>query len=249
MGADRILPVPGDAQRAAGPAAGASEILAEADAHAELGGTGADPGGQVMHARFVLQWLAGDLEALPLWNVGPEDLHVTDGAAFPHKAPRSKRSTGGRCGPAAASLAGSESAPGSARAAAAGHAASCSYWAGRAEKPRKGRCPAGGSGLGRPSLYQVSLDVRRAMAALDRARDEGNPVVAARIEAMMETFLWLAGWNGVPPVDRHGHGVAEECADRDTPCACDDAGSCLRGDCPACRRAPCVHGFSQHGAA
>ena len=41
-------------------------ILAEAAAAAELAGDGADPGGQVMHARFVLQWLAGDLEALPL---------------------------------------------------------------------------------------------------------------------------------------------------------------------------------------
>jgi hypothetical protein len=31
-----------------------------------------------MHARFVLQWLAGELDALPLWNGGPSDPHITD---------------------------------------------------------------------------------------------------------------------------------------------------------------------------
>jgi len=36
-----------------------------------------------MQARFVLQWLAGEIEALPLWNGGPQKLHVTDGAVYP----------------------------------------------------------------------------------------------------------------------------------------------------------------------
>ena len=64
------------------PPAG-DEILGEADAPAELARTGIDPGGQVMQARFVLQWLAGEIDAVPLWNGGP-DGNVTDGAAFPH---------------------------------------------------------------------------------------------------------------------------------------------------------------------
>src|SRR6266702_7617742 len=58
------------------------EILAEAAAAAELAGDGSDPGGQVLHARFVLQWLAGGLDALPLWNAGPQNPHVTGGAAY-----------------------------------------------------------------------------------------------------------------------------------------------------------------------
>ena len=36
-----------------------------------------------MQARFVLQWLAGEIDALPLWNGGPQKLHVTDGAVYP----------------------------------------------------------------------------------------------------------------------------------------------------------------------
>ena len=63
---------------------GRGELLAEAEAPAELGRPGTDPGGQVMHARFVLQWLAGELDALPLWNSGPKSQHVSDGAEYPH---------------------------------------------------------------------------------------------------------------------------------------------------------------------
>jgi len=45
-----------------------AELLAEANAEAELATSGADPGGDVMQARFVLRWLAGDIDALPLWE-------------------------------------------------------------------------------------------------------------------------------------------------------------------------------------
>lgn len=62
---------------------GRDELLAEAEALAELARR-ADPGGDVMQARFVLRWLAGEIEALPLWNGGPGKLHVTDGAEYPH---------------------------------------------------------------------------------------------------------------------------------------------------------------------
>jgi hypothetical protein len=61
-----------------------AEILAEAEAAAELSHQGIDPGGQVMQARFVLQWLTGEIDALPLWNGGPSRLQVSDGAAYPH---------------------------------------------------------------------------------------------------------------------------------------------------------------------
>ena len=59
------------------------ELLTEASAAAELAVPGNDPGGQVMHARLVLRWLVGALDAVPLWNGGPQSPHVTDGAASP----------------------------------------------------------------------------------------------------------------------------------------------------------------------
>ena len=37
-----------------------------------------------MQARFVLRWLDGEIDALPLWSGGPQELHVTDGAEYPH---------------------------------------------------------------------------------------------------------------------------------------------------------------------
>jgi hypothetical protein len=64
----------------------------------------------------------------------------------------------------------------------------------------------------------------------------------------METFAWLTGWSPAPPVDRHGHGPNDDCAERDALCRCGKAGSCLAADCPACWRVPCVHGFGQGGA-
>ncbi len=86
------------------------------------------------------------------------------------------------------------------------------------------------------------------MAGVVEARETDNFIIAVRIEAMMDTFAWLAGWSPVPPVDRHGHVMAEECAERDVACGCDEAGRCLLAHCPACCRVPCVHGFGQDGA-
>ncbi len=81
-----------------------------------------------------------------------------------------------------------------------------------------GEAPAGPlSGLpaaGRPTLYQVALDTRRAMTALGHARSDGDATVAGRMEAAMETFLWLAGWHTQPPLDSHGHGPFDECPER-----------------------------------
>ena len=75
-------PSPVTLSRPEGRSPSRHKLVAEADAEAELAQARADLGGQVMHARFVLKWLVGDLDALPLWNGGPGNLHVTDGAAF-----------------------------------------------------------------------------------------------------------------------------------------------------------------------
>jgi hypothetical protein len=53
------------------------------------------------------------------------------------------------------------------------------------------------------------------MTALVHARNDAQPTLAGRMEATMETFLWLAGWNTQPPIDRHGHATFDDCADRD----------------------------------
>ena len=227
---------------------GRSELLAEAEAPAELGRPGTDPGGQVMHARFVLQWLAGQLDALPLWNGGPENQHVNDGAEYPHTRAeieevhdwallaRLRYTWPGESAPDLASL-GFGWALGAAQllAWACGEAAEGPLSSTRV--------------TGRPTLYQVSLDVRRAMTGLIHAREEdGQPAGVGRMEAIMETFLWLAGWNPLPPVDRHGHGAFEDCQEREAPCGCDAAGCCLQGGCAACWRVPCVHGVGLEGS-
>jgi hypothetical protein len=36
---------------------------------------------QVMQARFALEWMTGKIDALPLWNTGTGELHLTDGAS------------------------------------------------------------------------------------------------------------------------------------------------------------------------
>jgi hypothetical protein len=194
-----------------------------------------------MHARFVLQWLAGELDALPLWNAGPQELHVTDGAWFAHAraeienvyswalAARLRYPWPGEPAPAGAWLGFG--------------------WAFGAVQLLAWACGEAGEGpvsgtrvAGRPSLYQVSLDTRRAMTALIHARQDGQPTGIGRLEAIMETFLWLAGWSPLAPVDRHGHGAFEDCLEREVPCGCAAAGRCLRGECAACWRVACVHG-------
>jgi hypothetical protein len=55
-----------------------------------------------------------------------------------------------------------------------------------------------------PSLCQVSLEVRRAMAGLRHARRVRSPVLTGRMEGIMETCLWLAGWNTAPLQDTEG---------------------------------------------
>jgi len=62
---------------------------------------------------------------------------------------------------------------------------------------------------GSPSLYQMSLDAMHAMASLEEARESGAHAVAGRIEGIIETFAWLAGWEADPPIDRHGHIAVE----------------------------------------
>ena len=74
LGPHRRLPVPSNAATPATGPPDRREILDEAKANAELGEQGIDLGGQVMQARFVLEWLTGKIDALPLWNGGPKNL-------------------------------------------------------------------------------------------------------------------------------------------------------------------------------
>lgn len=218
------------------------ELRTEAHAEAEL--ADADPGGQVMHARFVLQWLPGDLPALPLWNGGPNNRHVTDGAAVP----RSATEVDNVCSWALLAQWRNPAAAGSAsadilRAQGIAHGtAQLLDWA-RGISPEspltRMRVPE------RPSLYQLSLDAMHAMASLKQARQDKAFAVAGRMEAIIETYAWLAGWEPSPPVDRHGHRATEDCPEREVPCRCDSLFACIRTECPACWRMPCVHGFSQ----
>jgi fermentation-respiration switch protein FrsA (DUF1100 family) len=215
------------------------DILAEAVADAELAHQGTDPGGQVMQARFVLRWLAGTIEALPLWNGGPKRLHVTDGAGHPRTRAEIEEVYSWAllaqdrhpwCD--ASAPAGDRIAFGWARGALDLLAWACGV---------VGEGSLSGSRLpGRPTLYDVSLDACRAMAGVRLAREAGDPLRASRQESVMETFLWLAAWNPAPPVDRHGHAMFEDCPERHVACACSAVGRCLQGDCPACWRVTCV---------
>jgi hypothetical protein len=224
------------------------QILAEAAAAGELAGDGSDPGGQVMHARFVLQWLAGDLEPVPLWNADPQDLRVTDGAGFAH-APAEIENV------YSWALAARLRYPWPGESAADGAWLGFG-WAFGTMQLLAWACGESGErplartrAAGRPSLYQVSLDARRAMTALIHAREDGQQTGTGRLEAIIEAFLWLAGWNQLPPVDRHGHGAFEDCPEREAPCGCDAVASCLRGECAACWRVACVHGFGMDDSA
>ena len=218
---------------------GRSEILDEAEAPAELAQPGTDLGGQVMHARFVLEWLAGKIDALPLWNGGPKDLHVSDGAAYPHTQAVIEEAYFWALMAQERYPWRDESAPPAERLAfgwACGAVDLLSWACGEADEG-----PLSGNRVsGRPALYEVSLDACRGMTGVQLAREAGDPMRAKRREAVMETFLWLAGWNLLPPVDRHGHGTFEDCPERDAPCGCSNAGRCLRGECAACWRAACI---------
>lgn len=222
------------------------ELLGEADAQAELGSAEADPGDQIMYARAVLHWLAGDFGALPLFKSAANHRYATEGASVPYpwtlindvhswamlgqwRTPR--RDPGGESGNLGAHV--------------------VSEWARGVVQLLDWVCGVSAespvTGLPvlerRPSLYQVSLDVQHAMVARGHARETGEPMTAARMEAIMETFAWLVGWSLVPPVDRHGHGLPFDCVERHAPCVCDTQGFCMRAGCSACWRVPCVRGF------
>lgn len=183
---------------------GRGELLVEAGQPAELAASGDDPGGQVIHARLVLRWLAGDLDAVPLWNAGQERPHVTDSAAHPHNRAEIEQLYDW------ALLASTRYPwPGEGGTDEAWMSFGWAYGARQLLAWACGDESAGPlSGLriaGRPTLYEVSLDTRRAMTALGHARSNNDATMAGRLEAVMETFLWLAGWNSEPPIDRHGH--------------------------------------------
>jgi hypothetical protein len=223
-----------------------AELLSEAVAGAELAGIGADAGGQVMHARFVLQWLAGGLDALPLWNGGAGSAHVTDGAPYARSEDEIAELYGWALMARLRYPGPGESASDAARRAfgwAFGAMQLVGWVCGESwEGPVMGLQVSA-----RPTLYQVSLDVRRAMTGLLHARQDGQPVAAGRLEAVMDAFLWLAGWDPLPPVDRHGHGTFDACPARSTPCDCMRAGRCVGKRCAACALDPCARAAGQEG--
>lgn len=222
-------------------------MLSEARATAELTDP-ADPGGQVMQARFALEWMSGKIDALPLWNAGAGELHLTDGASFARTRAEVEAAYFWALLAQQRYLWRNGSGP-------AGQQELALVWARGALDLLAWACGEVGEGpfsgdrvLGRPSLYQVSLDVCRGMTGVRLAREAGDPVRARRVEATMETFLWMAGWSQLPPVDRHGHGTSEVCPDRAAPCECDAVGKCLESECEACRRVRCLHGFDSADA-
>jgi hypothetical protein len=234
-------PAPVTLATAPGAPPGRAELLDEAGAPAELARPGAYPGGQVMQARVVLEWLAGTADALPLRSPADGEPDRTEGAAFAR-------------GPAQVAAAHSWAllarhrysrpdgfASGGGRQAFAWALGTLDLlaWAGG---EAAGDRPAG---AGPPTLGQVALEVGRGMTGVRLAREARDLARARRVEAVMETFLWLAGWSPQPPVDRHGHGTFEDCPQRTVPCACDAAGRCLAAGCAACVQARCVHGFTR----
>jgi hypothetical protein len=202
---------------------GRSDILAESGADAQVARQGLDPGGEVMQARFVLNWVTGAIDALPLWNGGPKDLHVTDGADYAHtRADIEEAYFWALLGQDrhpwcdASSQAADRMAFGWAR----GAVDLLSWVCGEVnEGPLSGNRTAG-----RPTLYEVSLDASRAMTGVRQAREAGDSMRVSRLESFMETFLWLASWNPMPPVDRHGHNAHEDCPERNVSCTCGHIG-------------------------
>jgi hypothetical protein len=219
------------------------ELLVEACAQAERIPAEADASDQVMHARLVLRWLGGDLGTLPVRDGRYQHPYASERAVLPHSTAAISEvhswamlarwrtpCPGGRGDAAAQGV----------TAWAAGVVGLLDWVCGvSTEGPVTGMSVPGR----RPSPYDVSVDVQHAMVARQHAIQIADPVVAVRMEAIMETFAWLIGWNLVPPVDRHGHGLPFDCVERDAPCACDERGYCLRGECSACWRVPCVYSF------
>jgi hypothetical protein len=186
-----------------------AQILAEAEAQDELTQQTIDPGGQVMQAWFVMQWLTGLIDPLPLWNGGPNDLNVSDGAPYPHARAEieemySRALLAEERHPwyDASALVADRMAFGWARGAIDLLAWVCGE---TPEGPLTGKRV---SGL--PTLYDVSLDVRRGMTGVRLAREADDHMRASRIESLMEGFLWLTGWSAVPPIVSHWHVRAEE---------------------------------------
>ena len=183
-----------------------------------------------MHARFVLQWLAGELDALPLWNGGPSDPHITDGAGYSRSRNEIEEAYDW------AHLARTRFPwPGESTLAAAWRGFGWAFGAMQLLGWVCGELPEGPtSGLrisgGPPTLYEVSLDSRRAMTALLHARQDNQPTLAGRMEAIMETFLWLAGWSPIAPIDRNGDIAFDDLLTTTAPNA---IAALLSHDCPA----------------
>jgi hypothetical protein len=186
------------------------QILAEAEAQAELAQQGGDPGGQVIQARFVLRWLAGEIDALPLWNGGPRDLHVSDGAPYPHARAEIEEMYSGALLAEERHPWCDASAPAADRMAfgwARGAVDLLAWVCGETpEGPLTGKRVSG-----RPTLYEVSLDACRAMTGVQLAREANDAMRASRMESLIEGFMWLTGWNAAPPIDHHGHVMFNEC--------------------------------------
>ena len=219
------------------------EIVAEAAAPAELSHPGNDRGGQVMHARLVLEWLVGARDTLPLWNAGPGWPHVTDGVEHP-RAPSEVEELLFWAGMACRRYTWPDDPDD-------GETGRACGWAYGTEQLLTWACGEAADGpltglrtAGRPTLYGISRDVQVAMTGVLQERRADRNVVAGRMEGMMETFLWLTGWNSLPPVDRHGHATLEVCPRRQSPCCCAAADRCLLTDCLACAQDPCIYGFN-----
>jgi hypothetical protein len=233
-------PSPVTLARTAGGPPRRDGLIAEAYAPAELG-RAADRDGQVEQARFVLKWLAGELSVVPL--LIPPSGHVAAAAVARPRAEVEEAYFWAQLAklrhpwqPSTAPAAGREAAA----------------WARGANEVLAWACgevaesPLSGLRLDeRPTLLDLANELGDAMSRIDQARKSGDVTGARRLESMMEAFLWLAGWQAAPPVDRHGHLASEDCPERDLPCDCGAVGRCLRSACPACRRVACVHGFGQ----
>ena len=232
-------PSPVTLTRAPGRPPDRGELLGEAGAQAELARPGADPGDQVMLARSVLEWLAGTVDALPLRSAGDSEPDPAGGAAFARdQAQLAAAHSWALLGRHRYSRSDGPG-PASGRQAFAWALGTLELLAWAGGEASGGR-PLGGP----PTLGQVAREVGRGMTGIRLAREARDLTRARRVEAVMETFLWLAGWSPQPPVDRHGHGTFEDCAQRTAACACDAAGRCLGGGCAACAQARCVHGFT-----